>query len=333
MIISKAPLRLGLSGGGTDIAPFCFENGGKVLNITINQYAYTTINESDNVSFESLDLNIIESLNDVNKLLLHKETYLYFIKNFNNNEHLNIKIKTLCEALPGSGLGSSSAIVVSMVKAFDKLLSIGLDNYQISEISYDIERNICGFDGGYQDQYAAAFGGLNYLEFKKDGYVIVNQLKCKQETLDELESMMILYFCGISRDSEKIIKSQKNELSSRKTSLDAMKSLITESEKFKDSILKGDIEYLLEVFKNGWELKKKTSGLVSNKKIEDAFESAIDNGALCGKVSGAGGGGFILFFCPLDKKTAVENKLNDTDGKVVKCKFVNKGAFAWESNL
>ena len=142
-----------------------------------------------------------------------------------------------------------------MVKAFDKLLSIGLDNYQISEISYDIEKHL-RFDGGYQDQYAAAFGGLNYLEFKKDGYVIVNQLKCGKETLDELESMMILYFCGISRDSEKIIKSQKNELSSRKTSLDAMKSLITESEKFKDSILKGDIEYLLEVFKNGWGIKE-----------------------------------------------------------------------------
>lgn len=331
MIISKAPLRLGLSGGGTDLAPFCFENEGKVLNITINQYAYTTIEKSNNVFFESLDLGISETLKETKKLKLHKETYIYFMEHYNNNKNINISVKTLCEAERGSGLGSSSTIVVSMVKAYDKLLSIGLDNYQISEIAYHIERNICKFDGGYQDQYAAAFGGLNYLEFKKEGYVIVNQLKCKQEILDELESMMILYFCGISRDSENIIKSQKKEIKSKKSSYNAMKKLINESEKFKDCLLKGDINYLLKVFERGWELKKKTSSLVSNKKIEEAFNLAFDEGALCGKVSGAGGGGFILFFCPLDKKIEIENKLNSLNGKVVKCKFINKGALAWKT--
>lgn len=331
MIISKAPLRLGLSGGGTDLAPFCFENEGKVLNITINQYAYTTIKKNDEVSFESLDLNISETLKNAETLKLHKETYSYFMKTFNNNKNLNITVKTLCEAERGSGLGSSSAIVVSMVKAYDKLLLLGLDNYQIAEISYHIERDLCGFDGGYQDQYAAAFGGLNYLEFKKEGYIIVNQLKCKQEILDELESMMVLFFCGVSRDSEKIIKSQKEEMNSRKSSYDAMKNLINESEKFKDYLLKGDIKYILKVFKKGWELKKKTSGLVSNPKIEEAFNLVNSEGGICGKVSGAGGGGFILFFCPLDKKTTIEKKLNTLEGKVVKCKFISEGAEAWES--
>lgn len=338
VIYAKAPLRLGLAGGGTDVSPFCDDYGGTVLNITINLYAYSKIQlieSSNKIIFESSDLNTVEQLplnsKDINdiKLKLHIKTYRYFMENYNNGEDLPLKLFTYCEAPRGSGLGSSSTVVVSMCKAFDSFFNIGFDSYELAEVAFYIERKLCNFSGGKQDQYSAAFGGFNFMEFGPGDKTIVNQLKIQNKTLNAMESSLVIYFSGISRDSDKIINHQKESVKKNKKSFEALKSLKSESVNMKNMLLRDDINSFFETFKKGWELKKQTAPDVSNETLESVMRVAYDNGAICGKVSGAGGGGFMMFFCDINDKCKLINSLNLLEGSTFSCQFSSDGAVSW----
>jgi len=337
---SKAPLRLGLAGGGTDLSPYCDIYGGVVLNTTINMYAHCTIEElQENMNiFESVDLDekykdVAKSQVEINdKLSLIKGVYNRVIKDFNNGQPLNVKISTYCDAPAGSGLGTSSTVTVAILKAFVEYLKLPLGEYDIANLAYEIERKDLGFAGGKQDQYAATFGGFNFMEFSKDNKVIVNPLRIRTWLINELEASFLLYFTGQSRESANIIKEQiLSTENNNSNNLDAMHEMKASAYRMKESLLKGDITGITNELKFGWEAKKRTSKVITNSTIEKAYEVALKAGALAGKVSGAGGGGFMMFIVDPVLKPKVSEALKkiNSNGIVMSVDFVEKGTRGW----
>lgn len=338
IVRSKAPLRLGLAGGGTDIDYYSSIYGGVVLNATINMYAHCTIEitEGDEIHFIAKDLGVVEKnilaakLPISKKLPLHCGVYNRIVKDFNNNVPIALKITTYAEAPAGSGLGTSSAIVVAILKAFIELLKLPLGEYDVAHLAYEIERIDLRLAGGKQDQYASTFGGFNFIEFYNDDRVIVNPLRIRQWMKDELEESLVLFFTGKSRESANIIKDQiANTIDNKKGYLEGMHQLKEAAYKMKEALLKGDVNGIALGLKNGWEAKKKTSKVISNPLIEDIYMTAIQNGAIAGKISGAGGGGFMMFIVDPLKKLDVINALNKFDGKVQSFEFVDRGTKGW----
>lgn len=340
IIRARAPLRLGLAGGGTDVSPYSDEYGGLVLNTTIDRYAYASIlinKDTNQIKFFSSDKNSEESysIEETMKLdgptLLLKATYLHIIKNFNNGNKIALTLSTFCDSPPGSGLGTSSTLVVAMVEAFNCLLNLKLNNYQIAEIAHKIERVECNLLGGKQDQYSASFGGFNFIEFNKSSKVIVNNLDLKPLVTQELEASLLLFFTGVSRDSDKIILNQsKNMVNKDKQAMEALHIIKNEALNMKNKILCGDFNGIIESMKTGWINKKKSADVISNPLIEEIYNNATDAGALAGKVSGAGGGGFMFFYVPIDKRKSVIESLAQFNGEVSNTHFTNVGVKSWK---
>jgi D-glycero-alpha-D-manno-heptose-7-phosphate kinase len=338
IIRSKAPLRLGLAGGGSDVSPYCDIYGGLILNATINLYTYCTIEEADNGKIEifATDLNqhfVYESKSELvidGNLDLHKGVYNRVIKEF-KIKPLSFKITTYSDAPAGSGLGSSSTMVVCILKAFVEWLNLPMGDYEIARMAYEIERIDLGLSGGKQDQYAATFGGFNYMEFLKDDHVIVNPLRIKRWIIDELESSIVLYNTMASRSSAEIIDEQKkNTAAGNLLAIEAMHQIKQSAVDMKMALLKGDITSFAKFLGIGWENKKKMASGISNPIIQKAFDIAIASGAIAGKVSGAGGGGFIIFVVDPTKKYQVEKALNQLDGNVRDFQFNEGGTHGWK---
>ena len=341
IIRSKAPLRLGLAGGGSDVSPYSELYGGAVLNATIDQYAYCTIEEttSDSIVIDASDLDCRKKYPSVLNLPidgvldLHKGVYNRVVRDFGIKKPLSFKITTFCDAPPGSGLGSSSTMVVAILKAFTEWLNLPLGDYDMAHLAYQIERVDLGLSGGKQDQYAATFGGFNFIEFSKDDRVIVNPLRIKRWIVDELEVSMVLYYTGASRSSDKIIKEQqKNTQTGKKLPLEATHSIKKNSYVMKDFLLKGDIVQFAKSIGKEWESKKKMAVSITNEHIERIYEAAVKAGAYGGKVSGAGGGGFMFFTIDPNKRLDLINALNKFNGKVLNFHFSDNGCQSWKVN-
>lgn len=338
IIRSKAPLRLGLAGGGTDVSPYCDEYGGAVLNVTIDMYAYCTIEPTrDNkIVFVSPDINEIfecESKSNIEideQLILHKGIYNRIVKDYNNGKPLSFRMTTYSDAPPGSGLGSSSTMVVAILKAYMEWLNLPLGEYDMAYLAYKIERIDLKLTGGKQDQFAATFGGFNFMEFYIDNRVIVNPLRIKNWIKNEVENSLVLYYTGTSRESAEIINDQINNTKSKKQrSLEGMNELKLSAVEMKNAILKGNFDEISNCLKKGWESKKKMSLAITNPLIDKMYNYIINNGGKAAKVSGAGGGGFMMIICdPIDRYTLVD-KLKKTDGNVRCVQFTEKGAQAW----
>ncbi len=338
IIRSKAPLRLGLAGGGTDVSPYSDAYGGLILNATINLYAYCTIEELNNnqIIIDAFDNDVHDTLTSAKvlpidgKANLIKGVYNRIIKDY-DLEPLSFKITTYNDAPAGSGLGTSSTMVVCILKAFVEWLNLPLGDYEISRLAYEIERIDLGLSGGKQDQYAAAFGGFNYMEFLKNDLVLVNPLKIKRWIIDELEASMILYYTGASRSSAAIIDEQKKNTSSgNQQVIEAMHQIKQSARDMKMALLKGDITEFANILGQAWENKKKTADAITNTMIQEVMDTAIDAGAIAGKVSGAGGGGFIMFVVEPIKKVVVANALNKLQGFVLPFQFTEGGAHGWK---
>lgn len=338
IVRSRAPLRLGLAGGGTDVAPFCDIHGGFILNATIDRYAYAVLKPHDDkhVRFVATDQQATETvsleprLELDGKLRLHRAVYNHIVEHHTRGRPLAVELSTFCDAPAGSGLGSSSTLVVAMVKAFDELLNLALDDYAVARIAHKVERVDCGLQGGRQDQYSAAFGGFNFMEFYGDDRTIVNPLRVKNWILCELEASFVLYFTGVSRQSAQIIADQSKNVSSGDTAaVEAMHGIKREALAMKESLLRGDFRGVVDSMRQGWENKKRTSKTVSNPEIDEIYSAACDAGALAGKVSGAGGGGFMWFFVPTEKRMDVIRTLERFGGQVSNCHFTKSGMQAW----
>jgi D-glycero-alpha-D-manno-heptose-7-phosphate kinase len=335
-IRSKAPLRLGLAGGGSDLNTYCDKYGGFVLNATISLYVHCTIEEtSDNkIVFESIDtgqyleLNTSDSLVLDTKMDLYKSIYNRIIKDY-KLQPLSFKILTYSDVPCGSGLGGSSTLVVAILKGFVEWLNLPLGEYDIARLAFDIEREDVGVVGGAQDQYAATFGGFNFMEFYKDKRVVVNPLRVKNWILDELEASMVLYFTNITREATQIEQEKKNLLNHKK-SLEAMHNVKEDATLMKEALLKGDINNFAHVLGKSWKAKKRVSGSISNVEIDRIYDLALENGAYSGKVSGAGGGGFMFFMIDPEKKLQLISELNKQQGAVVHFQFVKVGTRGWK---
>lgn len=341
IIRARAPLRLGLAGGGTDIESYSSQHGGCVLNATINKYAYATLRtlKTTRVIFWAQDLGVSDEFEIINGILsgnngvliLHRTIYDYFMKNHNNGKLLPLELHTFCEVPAGSGLGSSSTLVVAMIRTYVELLNLPFDDYLVAQIAYYIERKLCNLEGGMQDQYAASFGGFNFIEFYETQRVIVNPLRIKNWIICELEASLIMYYTGTSRQSSEIIADQNNNIKNKDSKvIDSMHCVKREAISMKNSLLKGDFSGIVDSMQKGWKNKKNLSNHITNPHIEEIYDSAISAGALAGKVSGAGGGGFMFFFVPPANRIEVVSALGKFDGVVESCQFTSHGTQAWK---
>ena len=340
LIRSRAPLRLGLAGGGTDLSPYCEQYGGAVLNATIDLYAYATLEAlpGSRVHFVAKDVGFEEEDNaDPNEMVLegqatlHRAVYRRICRDFLGGKPYPCRLTTYCEAPPGSGLGSSSTMVVAMVKAFVEALALPLGEYDIAHLAFVIERSDAGLQGGRQDQYAATFGGFNFMEFFADDRVIVNPLRVKNWILSELEASIVLFHTGVSRSSAAIIAEQSRNMSSNSArSVEAMHQMRGDAFSMKEAVLKGDFRTFAAVLNRSWEAKKRTASSVSNDRIDRIFSVAMDAGAVAGKISGAGGGGFITFVVdPMARLSLIQSLERDDCGRVLSCSFTKRGTEGW----
>jgi D-glycero-alpha-D-manno-heptose-7-phosphate kinase len=340
IIRARAPLRLGLAGGGTDVSPYCDIHGGCILNTTLDQYAYAVIKTSDECSHirltatdqqVSLDFGLDDDIVLDGILNLHKAVYRHMVIHHHKGVPIPLQLSTFCDAPIGSGLGSSSTLVVAMIRAFVELLNLSLDDYDIASLAYKIERMDCGLQGGRQDQYSATFGGINFMEFYGDERAVVNSLRIKNWIINELEASLVLFFTGVSRESATIISAQSDNIKAGSLqALDAMHGLKQEAITMKECLLRGDFSGLVDSMRAGWENKKKSARSVSNPHIDEIYDAALKAGALAGKVSGAGGGGFMLFFVPNERRMDVIRTLERFSGQVRNCHFTKHGAQAWQ---
>jgi D-glycero-alpha-D-manno-heptose-7-phosphate kinase len=340
LIRARAPLRLGLAGGGTDVAPYCDKYGGYVLNATISRYAYAVIKvleQQAEVRFVATDQQsemVTASAAPLafNGVLdLHKAVYNHMILNYNGGKPIALELSTFCDAPAGSGLGSSSTLVVAMVKAFAELLNLPLNDYTIAHLAFKIERVDCGLQGGRQDQYSATFGGFNFMEFYAEERAVINPLRIKDWIVSELEASLVLFYTGVSRESAKIIADQSNNVThGTRDAMEAMHGIKREALVMKECLLKGDFAGIVDSMLAGWDSKKRSAKTVSNPLIDSVYDAAIQEGALAGKVSGAGGGGFMMFFVPTERRMDVIRALDQFNGQVSNCHFTKNGTQAWK---
>jgi len=245
----------------------------------------------------------------------------------------NFRLCTYVDAAAGSGLGTSSTLVVAILGAFVEMLKLPLGDYDIAHYAFEIERKDLQFAGGKQDQYAATFGGVNYMEFYSDDKVIVNPLRIRQEYLNELENNLVLYFTSTSRESATIIKEQqKNVKEKNESSIEAMHQLKEQARMMKEALLKGRLHEFGEILDFGFEQKRKMAHNISNDTIEKIYEAAKKSGATGGKISGAGGGGFMTFYCPGNTRYKVMETLNNFGGIVKPYQFAKHGLTTWTAN-
>ena len=342
VIRARAPLRLGLAGGGTDLSPYCDQYGGAVLNATINRYAYAFIEPSGDgtVQFVARDLGIEERLpceagaGTGARLAIHAGVYGRMIRDYCAGKPMALKITTYVDAPPGSGLGSSSALVVALVEAFRLLLELPLGLYDVAHLAFEIERIDLGLAGGKQDQYAAAFGGANFIEFLANDRVIVNPLRVARGFLNELETSLVTCFTGVSRRSETIIAEQQRRMVTPSAdSLVSLHQLKSDAVEMKQALLRGEIRHVAAILNRSWEAKKKTADGISTGEIERLYAIALAHGAIAGKVSGAGGGGFLMFIVPPQHRVALIDALNQAGGTASGVHFTSDGAESWVVNL
>jgi len=328
LIRARAPLRIGMAGGGTDVEPYASERGGCVFNATIDKYAYCTVvpNNSDRLSIRSLDYGTFETSLDGGPLKYDGNMDLIkaVTNHFDITEGFDVFIHS--DAPPGSGLGGSSTVIVSILGAVTEWLDRKMSDHDLADLAFRLERQELGLKGGKQDQYAAVFGGFNLMEFGK--FVRVNKVHLKERTVNELQYCSLLCYTGKSRESANIIDSQTTRYTggSITDALDESKRLAVEG---RNKLVRGDVKGFGEVLNRAWEQKKRFSPEISNDLLDRCYGTAMDNGAVGGKVSGAGGGGFMFFVCEYDMKHVVAKELKRMGATITDFMFENKGVQTW----
>jgi D-glycero-alpha-D-manno-heptose-7-phosphate kinase len=339
-IRSRAPLRLGLAGGGTDLSPYCDEHGGVILNATIGRYAYAHLSFRDDnkLCFSAHDVKqedvvpLAAELPLDGGLPLHRAVYNRMARDFLRGRIHAISVTSTVDAPMGSGLGASSALVVALIEAYRAAYDLPLGRYDVARLAFEIERIDLGLAGGRQDQYAAAFGGLNFMEFLPGGHVIVNPLRISPSYIYEFEASLVVCFSGQSRASAIIQEQVKAITQSDKGALEGMHQLKSDAIQMKQALLRGDIQEVSEILNRSWQAKQRTSGLVSSSAIERVFQLARENGAVAGKVSGAGGGGFLMLMTDPEQRYRLITALNEAGAYAASVQFTEGGAEAWATS-
>ena len=339
--ISIAPLRLGLAGGGTDVSPYADQYGGAVLNATINRYAMVVIipNTDKKVIFKSLNTGQQQSFNtneNINPnqtgLKLQIGVYNRIIKDYDSRPRQGCEIITSMEVATGSGLGTSSTMVVALIGAFVEWLQLPLGEYDIAQLAVSIEREDLKMIGGKQDQYAATFGGVNFMDFGPQNSVIVNPLRIKNDILTDLEYHLLLFYTKTNRSSSTIINRQSDNIrENQQSALNATEQLKKQAFNMKATILKGNLSEVGNILQASWNNKKKLAHGITNNFLDEIYNTAQKYGASGGKISGAGGGGFMMFYCPKNTRFDVIEALNKKGIQHESYRFEKKGLKTWSS--
>jgi len=335
IIRSKAPVRISFAGGGTDVSPFCEEYGGCVVNATINRYAWgsLSIGQAKGITLESYYPSRRITYGPIDKIKYDGDLDLIkaVIKNFSELKS-NFRVFLESDVPAKSGLGSSASAFVAIIGLFNHhKKNRRISDYEIAELAFRLEREELKNPGGRQDQYAAVFGGLNFIEFKGNDFIRINPLRLKKDHLLELEKHLVLVNLGERRSSGDIIADQVDRLvHNTGETLDALHESKALAEEVKTSLLSGDLTRFGELLEKSWLAKKKFSPLISNPLIDKLYALAKRSGAIGGKITGAGGGGHMLFYCSDNKERYVADKLAQAGAKVINFSFDSGGLQTWE---
>jgi D-glycero-alpha-D-manno-heptose-7-phosphate kinase len=332
-IRARAPLRVSYAGGGTDVPPYPNLMGGVVLSCTLKSYAYCSITPRDDytvtVSRENEGTNLTSEALDKLEGKGEVEFVRAVASRFSLDKGFDASLRY--DALPGTGLGSSSALCVSLVGAFKEWKGRSMTDYDIANLAYEVERKDVGIPGGMQDQYASTFGGFNLIEFKREA-TVVNALRIKQEILNELEYNSLLCFTGTTRRSGGILQRQIESYQHRNptvmAALERMKELTF---RMKDCLLTGNLVEFAELLNSEWDLKKQLDQQISTEDVEKLLHGAKTNGAIGAKLLGAGGGGFLFLYCGPGKQVQVEKAVELLGGKAFPVRFDEDGLQTWRS--
>ncbi len=251
------------------------------------------------------------------------------VRDYLGGEPHALTVTSTVDAPPGSGLGASSALVVALVEAYRSAFSLPLGSYDVARLAFQIERVEAGLAGGRQDQYAAAFGGVNYMEFLPGDRVIVNPLRISNSYLCEFESSIIICFTGQSRASAVIQDQVRAATENNHSAVEALNQLKSDAAEMKQALLGGNIQHVAEILNRSWQAKRRTSKAVSNSKVEEIFELGRNNGAVAGKVSGAGGGGFLMFMTQPEHRYRLVTALNEAGSLAMPIQFTDEGVESW----
>jgi D-glycero-alpha-D-manno-heptose-7-phosphate kinase len=330
---ARAPLRLSFCGGGTDVSPYPEEHGGMVLSATINHYAYASLRprRDSRLTLASLDYDVVARYDHPRRVRFDGNLDLIkaAVKAMRVRRGADLWVHS--DAPPGSGLGSSSTLVVALLGVISKWLDRSPTAYEVAELAYRIERVDMKLSGGRQDQYAAAFGGFNFIEFHRDS-TVVNPLRIRPEILNELEYRLLLCYMGQTRQSAKIIDRQTASYrSGKKPVVQALHRLKAETLEMKKALLLGQVDVIGELLHEAWEYKKKLDPDISNSHVDRLYQLARREGAIGGKMPGAGGGGYFLLLTRFDRKHRVAAVLEKHGGQVVPFQFERRGVLAWSS--
>jgi D-glycero-alpha-D-manno-heptose-7-phosphate kinase len=337
IVRSKSPLRISFAGGGTDVLPYVAERGGVVLSATIDKYAYASLQlcGESSITVTSLDYDLaIKHVLDKplpydGKLDLVKAVINHL---YQRDSEQGMQVFLHSDAPPGSGLGSSSTLVVALIGLFKHWQHLPLTHYEIADLAYRIERIDMGIKGGKQDQYAATFGGFNFIEFQRD-VTIVNPLRIDADLLNELQYNLLLCYTGRTRLSGGIIDTQvQNYVARNEGVIQAMDELKQITIALKNALLRGRLNEFGDLLNQAWVNKKKMARQISNPAIEELYSVARQLGALGGKVTGAGGGGYMFFYCPFDRKHLIAEALERLGACVVSFNFDLNGLRTWEAH-
>ncbi len=334
VIRAKAPLRVSFAGGGTDVAPFYLQEGGAVLSSTINRYVYGSLRprHDGQITIESVDLGISLRFAIDEEIPLDGSLDLVkaAILRIGSQERDGFDLMVRSGAPPGSGLGSSSALIVALVALLQEHHQLPLTEYEAARLAYEIEREDLGIHGGLQDHYSATFGGFNFMEFGER--VVVNPLRVRPAVMNELEISLMLCFTGITRESAGIIVDQTSRVTEGQTeTLEGMRAQKQLAHDMKALLLRGELRDFGAMLDQAWKEKKRMSPMITNERIDEAYEIAIRHGALGGKVTGAGGGGHILFFCDFNDKHRVADALTRYGSTVSEFSFERDGVTTWRT--
>jgi D-glycero-alpha-D-manno-heptose-7-phosphate kinase len=334
LIRSKAPLRISFAGGGTDVPPFPEREGGCVLNATIGHFAWGSLKPriDDRIRIESVDLGISLSysvdseMNFDGQLDLAKAA----IRRLGAKNSHGFDVFLQSDAPPGSGLGSSSALMVGLVGLVKEFKGLSLTDYEVAHLAYVIERQDLNIRGGLQDQYAASFGGFNFIEFEKDK-VIVNPLRIHQDVINELEHNLLLCYTGTTRRSDHIIDDQTQRyVGNENEAVSALRHQKQLAVEMKNILLQRRLDDFGDLLHDAWESKKKLSARISNPLIDEMYAEARKAGALGGKITGAGGGGYMLFYCLFEKRHKVAEVLRKMGATPTEFAFDARGLQTWK---
>ncbi len=338
VIRSRAPVRISLAGGGTDVSPYTEEYGGCALNATIRRYAWATLElrKDKKIILESYDLK--KRVVYPSRAAIKYDGNLDLLKAvYNAYTHIQqgLHLYLRSDVPPRSGLGGSAAAFVATIGVFNFLLrEQRQSSYEIAELAYRLEREVLKVKGGRQDQYASTFGGVNFIEFRGLDFVRVNPMRLPDDYLLELEKHLVLVRLPEQRgSSHDVIDDQVRRMSQkRSSSLMAMHRTKSIAEEMKRLLLKGDFLRFGELLHVGWLEKKKFTPLISNSRIDALYTLARRSGAIGGKITGAGGGGHMLFFCKPNREQEVTACLERAGATTVDLQFDTDGLRVWTTD-